>query len=101
MAVILETERLQLRHFVIGDLDKLLNLYKDPEIRRYFPDGVRNFEDTKEELEWFMNGHPEYPELGLWATVHKDTGKFIGRCGLDGRFIACRRWQLAHYLCEN
>jgi RimJ/RimL family protein N-acetyltransferase len=29
-----------------------------------------------------MNGHPEYPELGLWATIHKETGKFIGRCGL-------------------
>jgi ribosomal-protein-alanine N-acetyltransferase len=29
-----------------------------------------------------MNGHPKYPELGLWATIHKETGKFIGRCGL-------------------
>jgi len=29
-----------------------------------------------------MNGHPTYPELGLWATIHKETGKFIGRCGL-------------------
>lgn len=66
----------------MDDLDELLTLYQDPEIRRYFPDGVKNFEDTKEELEWFLNGHPEHPELGLWATVHKETGKFIGRCGL-------------------
>ena len=22
------------------------------------------------------------PELGLWATIHKETGRFIGRCGL-------------------
>lgn len=29
-----------------------------------------------------MNGLPEHPELRLWATVHKETGKFIGRCGL-------------------
>jgi len=29
-----------------------------------------------------MNGHPKHPELGLWATIHKETGKFIGRCGL-------------------
>jgi ribosomal-protein-alanine N-acetyltransferase len=29
-----------------------------------------------------MNGHPRNPELGLWATLHKETGKFIGRCGL-------------------
>jgi len=29
-----------------------------------------------------MNGHPKFPELGLWATIHKETGDFIGRCGL-------------------
>lgn len=80
--VILETNRLILRHLLMDDLDELFVLYRDPEIRRYFPDGTKNYEDTKEELEWFLNGHPEHPELGLWATIHKETGKFIGRCGL-------------------
>ena len=80
--VILETNRLVLRHLVMDDLDELFALYRDPEIRRYFPEGVLNFEETKEELEWHMNGHPRHPELGLWATIHKETGKFIGRCGL-------------------
>lgn len=89
--VILETKRLRLRRLIIEDLDDLFALYRDPEIRRYFPDGVLNYEDTKEELEWHMHGHPEHPELGLWATVHKGTGKFIGRCGLlpwtiDGQY---------------
>jgi len=82
MAIILETSRLILRHQVIEDLDDLFALYQDHEIRKYFPEGVLNYQDTKEELEWHMNGHPERPELGLWATVHKESGKFIGRCGL-------------------
>lgn len=82
MAVILETPRLILRHPVMDDLQELYALYRDPEIRRYFPDGALSYEATKEELEWYMNGHPEYPQLGLWATVHKESGKFIGRCGL-------------------
>lgn len=82
MAVILETPRLQLRHLNINDLEELYALYRDPEIRRYFPEGVLSYEDTREELEWFLNGHPEYPELGLWATVQKGSGTFIGRCGL-------------------
>lgn len=82
MSTILETPRLLLRHLKIDDLDELYLLYRDPEIRRYFPDGVLSYEDTKEELEWYLNGHPQYPELGLWATVHKETGKFVGRCGL-------------------
>ncbi len=82
MTTILETPRLLLRHLVMDDLDELFALYSDPEIRQYFPEGILNYDDTKEELEWHMNGHPTYPELGLWATIHKETGKFIGRCGL-------------------
>ncbi len=79
---ILETERLMLRRLVMDDLDELFALYSDPEIRRYFPEGTLNYEDTKEELEWFLNGHPDHPQLGLWATIYKETGQFIGRCGL-------------------
>ncbi len=88
--LILETPRLLLRHLELDDLEELFTLYRDPEIRRYFPDGTRTLEQTREELEWFLNGHPKFPELGLWATVEKRTGAFLGRCGLlpwaiDGR----------------
>lgn len=80
--IILETERLLLRHPEMGDLDDFYALYRDPEMRRYFPDGTLTYEETQEEVEWFLNGHPQYPELGLWATIHKPDGRFIGRCGL-------------------
>ncbi len=79
---ILETDRLLLRHLLPGDLAELYTLYRDPEIRRYFPDGTLTYEETKEELEWFLNGHPDHPELGLWATILKENNQFIGRCGL-------------------
>ena len=65
-----------------NDLDSLFALYCDPDVRRYIPDAPRTYEETKEELEWFMHGHPQHPELGLWATIHKEIGVFIGRCGL-------------------
>ena len=79
---ILETDRLLMRRLVASDLDELYALYRDPEIRRYFPEGTLTLDETREELEWFLNGHPDHPELGLWATIHKPTGTFIGRCGL-------------------
>lgn len=79
---ILETDRLLMRRLVASDLDDLYALYRDPEIRRYFPEGTLTLEETREELAWFQNGHPDHPELGLWATIHKPTGHFIGRCGL-------------------
>ena len=89
--IILETKRLLLRRLLPTDFDDLFVLYSDPEVRRYFPEGTLTREETQEELEWFLNGHPEHPELGLWATIHKQTGRFIGRCGLlpwtiDGQY---------------
>ncbi len=87
---ILETNRLILRRLLPSDLDSLYALYSDPEVRRYFPEGTLTYDETKEELEWFLNGHPAHPELGLWATILKENNQFIGRCGLlpwtiDGR----------------
>ncbi|MGC4043773.1 MAG: GNAT family N-acetyltransferase [Armatimonas sp.] len=80
--IVLETERLILRRFEPADLEPLYVLYRDPEMRQFYPEGVLTLEETRAELEWFLHGHPKHPELGLWATVLKSTGEFIGRCGL-------------------
>lgn len=79
---ILETERLIFRHFLPDDLDSLYALYRDREVRQYLPEGTLTYEETKEELEWFLDGYPQRPQLGLWATIYKATNQFIGRCGL-------------------
>jgi RimJ/RimL family protein N-acetyltransferase len=79
---ILETSRLILRHQVPDDHDSLFALYCDPDVIKYIPDASHGYRETREELEWHMHGHPKYPELRLWATIYKETGKFIGRCGL-------------------
>lgn len=88
---ILESSRLLFRHFLPDDLDSLYALYRDTDIRRYFPDGTLTYAQTKQELDWFLHGHANHPELGLWETIDKATAQFIGRCGLlpwtiDGRF---------------
>jgi RimJ/RimL family protein N-acetyltransferase len=79
---IVEAIRLIFRRPAPDDLDDLFALCRDPEIRRYFPEGTLTHEETKEELEWFQNGQPDHPELGLWATIHQETDQFVGRCGL-------------------
>lgn len=82
VTIILETERTFLRRQLMSDLEALWELYCDPEVTRYIPDAPKTREEAKEELEWFMHGHPRRPELGLWATILKENGKFIGRSGL-------------------
>lgn len=80
--VILETERLILRRQLPTDVDDLWAIYCDPAVVRHIPDAARTREETQRELAWHEHGHPRHPELGLWAAIHKATGRYIGRCGL-------------------
>jgi [ribosomal protein S5]-alanine N-acetyltransferase len=87
---IIETERLELRPLTMNDLDALALIYRDPEVRKYFPEGALTYEETREELEWIIDVYYGQYGFGLWATTHKQTNEFIGRCGLlpwtfDGR----------------
>jgi ribosomal-protein-alanine N-acetyltransferase len=79
---ILETERLALRPLVPEDLDALAALYRDPEVRRYFPEGTLTHEETREELEWIIDVYYGRYGFGLWATILGETGEMVGRCGL-------------------
>src|SRR6185436_1818178 len=79
---ILETKRLLLRTLTMDDLDDLYALYRDANVRKYFPEGTLTYEETKEELEWIIDVYYGQYGYGLWATIYKETGEFIGRCGL-------------------
>jgi ribosomal-protein-alanine N-acetyltransferase len=81
-SVVLTTERLVLRRLSMDDLDALAAIYADAEVRRFFPEGTLTREETREEIAWMLDvDYPRYG-YGLWATVLRDTGAFIGRCGL-------------------
>ncbi len=79
---IIETERLRLRLLTMDDLDVLAEIYQDPEVRRFFPEGTLTREETRKELEWIINVYYAQHGFGLWAAIYKETGEFIGRCGL-------------------
>ena len=72
-SVVVETERLLLRRLTMDDLDALAALYRDPEVRRWFPDGTRTHEQTREELAWIIDVYYVRYGYGLWATFQKDT----------------------------
>ncbi|GAA5527146.1 GNAT family N-acetyltransferase [Herpetosiphon gulosus] len=79
---ILETERLILRKLTPDDLEALFRLYRDPIIREHFPEGVLSRAETQAELDWIIKVYYGDYDYGLWATIYKPTGEFIGRCGL-------------------
>jgi len=79
--LILETDRLALRHLSLDDLDDLAAIQSDPEVMRYFPSGPRSREETRRDLERCISLQIEHG-FSLWAAIDRAEGKLIGRCGL-------------------
>jgi RimJ/RimL family protein N-acetyltransferase len=73
--LIFKSKRLLFRHLELGDLDDLYALYSDPEMRRYFPDGTLSREATREELEWFLDGHPK--QMRFEREGEDEMGPFL------------------------
>ena len=76
----IETERLLLREYTIDDFDALYEIMSDAETMQHYPapfDAAR----TRRWIEWNLENYAQYG-FGLWAVVLKETGEFIGDCGL-------------------
>ncbi|GAA5345400.1 ribosomal-protein-alanine N-acetyltransferase [Planifilum fimeticola] len=83
MKVVLETDRLILRHFVMGDLDDLYRIYTQPGTMRYIGSGrVPGYAEVKDWLHRHVYEVIPSRGHGLYATVHRESGRLIGRCGL-------------------
>lgn len=78
---ILETERLTLREWNEGDAEVMYLLNSDAEVMRYT--GDIHFDSVPHALELIQNyTHYATYGYGRWATILKETGEFIGWCGL-------------------
>lgn len=88
--MVLETERLILREYVKEDFDALFEIVSDQETMQHYP-APFNEEKTKNWIAWNMENYEKYG-FGLWAVVLKETGAFIGDCGvtiqnIDGEML--------------
>ena len=79
MTVYLETERLRLRRFTLEDMDNLLELDSDSEVRRYLDMPVAPArEDAQQTLTRFRAWYDKPEPYGFWALEEKASGDFIG-----------------------
>ena len=75
----IETARLRLRHLILDDLDALFGIYSNSEVMKY----VGNARTKDETLAALVSMIEHWKHgFGMWAIIHKDSSKFIGRCGL-------------------
>ena len=83
--MILETERLILREYTWDDFDGLYALLSDPETMCHYP---KPYDEagTRRWIQWNLDNYQKYG-FGLWALVLKETGAFIGDCGITMQSI--------------
>ena len=93
----LETERLILREYTMDDFVPLYQIMSDPETMRHYP-APFDEEKTRGWIEWNLDNYKKYG-WGLWAVVLKESGDFIGDCGItlqniDGQELPEIGWHI-------
>lgn len=79
--MIIETNRLILREYTLDDFDNLYEIVSDPETMRHYPKPFDE-ERTRDWIEWNLENYKNYG-FGLWVVTLKETGEFIGDCGIS------------------
>lgn len=82
MDIHIETDRLRIRALTESDLDDMFALDSDPEVHKYL--GNKPITQKEQALEYIKDVNKQYKErsIGRWAVELKETGEFIGWCGL-------------------
>ncbi|HEY9811249.1 MAG TPA: GNAT family N-acetyltransferase [Halomicronema sp.] len=75
----LKTQRLIFRKFTPQDLDRLYQLFNDPDVMHYMG-GVRTREVTEQRLAQMID-HWQHG-FSMWVVLRKSDHQMIGRCGL-------------------
>jgi len=74
------TARLAFREMTLADLDDLASLLGDPEVMWVYPHPYTR-DEARGWIEWNQRLYQEMG-FGLWYLVLRETGAFVGECGL-------------------
>lgn len=77
----LETERLILRKLKKSDVDDIFKMRSDADLMRYIREPQT---ERRESFEWIrmISGRWDAEKLGFCGVIEKETGEFVGWCGL-------------------
>jgi len=79
--LVVETERLIVRHFELSDVDALTSLFGSPDVMR-FSDGVKSVQWVRDWLKQCIEDVDQNIGVAPWAVDEKNSSETIGYCGL-------------------
>lgn len=81
---ILETERLVVRELALSDMDALFELYSYEGMTDYM-EGLYPYEEEYEYQKAYIANMYRFFGYGMWLVFEKETGKLVGRAGVEHR----------------
>ncbi len=81
---ILETERLMVRELELSDLDALFELYSYEGMTDYM-EGLYPYEEEIAYQKAYVENMYRFYGYGMWLVFEKETGKLVGRAGVEHR----------------
>lgn len=80
---IAKTRRCKIREMTPQDAEALCALYQDAQIKRYMRDGFADVARQRQYIEDYCRFTYAFYECGIWLIEKRDTGKMIGKAGLE------------------
>ncbi|MFE9424746.1 GNAT family N-acetyltransferase [Kitasatospora sp. NPDC006697] len=79
------TARLAFRRMTRDDLDEMAALLGDPEVMRHYP-RPKTRQEAQDWIDWNQRLYAEHG-FGLWVVALRESGEFVGDCGLTPQLI--------------
>lgn len=84
---IIKTKRLIIRELTVDDVKNMYAIYQNPEVKQYIDD-IDDYLDVEiEKQKAYIKNVYAFYGYGLWAVFSKDSGRLIGRCGIQKSII--------------
>ncbi len=80
---VLETQRLRLRGYAVGDFEAYAAMWADPDVTRHIGDGSPKSGEESWTSLLRAAGHWQMLGYGSWAVDEKTSGRFVGGIGFN------------------
>ncbi|MHB8128633.1 MAG: GNAT family N-acetyltransferase [Mobilitalea sp.] len=84
---ILTTKHFVIRELTVSDIDALYPICIQPEIRAFLDDIDDSLEIEKEKHKAYIQNIYHFYGFGLWGVFLNETGRLIGRCGIELKIL--------------
>lgn len=99
--IIVTSDKFIIRELAVSDIADLYSIYQQPGIKEYIDDFTDNLALEQEKHKAYIKNIYHLYGYGLWGIFLKESGKLIGRCGIELKMLDNEEIYELGYLLSN